>query len=106
MLHAMFVTKSAGDLAAALEQGHTVVDVRERHEYVAGHVAGAEWIPLSIVPLRMDDFRRPNTWVICQSGGRSAQAATFLAQRGIEVTNVNGGMNAWRMAGLPVVAGE
>lgn len=102
----MFTTKSAGELAVALDQGQRVIDVRERAEFIAGHVPGAEWIPLSLVPLRMDEFRGPNTWVICQSGGRSAQAATFLAQRGIEVINVNGGLNAWRLAGLAVVAGE
>ena len=33
--------------------------------------------------------------VICQKGGWSAESSQFLADRGIAVTNVKGGMDAW-----------
>jgi rhodanese-related sulfurtransferase len=44
--------------------------------------------------------------VICESGARSWQVANFLAQRGIDVTNVDGGTSAWRSAGLPLEHGS
>ena len=102
----MFPTQSVTELSDATARGERVVDVRERQEYAAGHVPGAEWIPLSLVPLRMDEFKGSSpVWVICESGSRSYQAAMFLAQRGIEVTNVQGGVSAWRAAGLPLQSG-
>jgi len=39
---------------------------------------------------------------ICRSGNRSQKAAELLAARGVEVSNVSGGMRAWAAAGLPV----
>jgi rhodanese-related sulfurtransferase len=35
-------------------------------------------------------------------GGRSAQAALFLARRGIDAVNVDGGTGEWVAAGYPV----
>ena len=39
---------------------------------------------------------------LCRSGNRSRQAAKLLAGRGIEATDVTGGMTAWAREGLPV----
>ena len=82
-----------------------VVDVREPHEYAAGHVPGAISMPMASVPVRLQDLPRGDVYVICESGARSWQVATFLAQRGIEVTNVDGGTGAWRASGLPLEQG-
>lgn len=35
-------------------------------------------------------------FVICHSGARSANASEFLGSQGYNVTNVMGGMSAWR----------
>ena len=43
-------------------------------------------------------------YVICKLGGRSAQVAEYLEQRGIEAINVNGGTDGWVAAGLPTEA--
>ncbi len=97
--------KSAGimDLQAALTRGEKVVDVRERHEYDAGHVPEAVHIPMSVIPLRMNeiDMKDP-VWLICESGSRSWQAADYLTRHGYPVINVEGGTSAWRANGLPV----
>ena len=42
--------------------------------------------------------------MICKAGGRSAQAADFLAAQGYTALNVKGGMLAWQRAGKPMVA--
>jgi len=38
---------------------------------------------------------------VCKSGMRSQQAADFLAKNGLKVRNLQGGMMAWKGAGLP-----
>jgi phage shock protein E len=94
---------SVHDLKAALEAGATIIDVREPYEYAEGHVPGAEPMPLMSVPQRVDQLPtdRP-VYVVCAVGGRSAQAAAFLATRGVDAVNVDGGTGDWVAAGYPV----
>jgi rhodanese-related sulfurtransferase len=94
-------------LAARIAEGALVVDVREPHEYAAGHVPGAVPMPLATVPDNLDRFRSDGpTYVICQSGGRSMRACEFAAGEGYDVVNVAGGTGAWIAAGNDVVVGE
>lgn len=84
-----------------------VVDVREFDEYVAGHVPGAIFAPLSSLPEHVDAFDDANvTYVICQAGGRSMRACEYLAAMGKQVVNVAGGTGAWIASGRDVVAGD
>jgi rhodanese-related sulfurtransferase len=95
---------SVHDLKATLAAGTVlVIDVREPHEYADGHVPGAEPMPLMSVPQRVDELPtdRP-VYVVCAVGGRSAQAAAFLAARGVDAVNVDGGTRDWVAAGYPV----
>jgi rhodanese-related sulfurtransferase len=99
---------TVAQLAAALDEqpGMLVVDVREPHEYAAGHVPGALSMPLATVPVRHQELPRDRAvHVICQAGGRSAQAAGWLAKQGYQVVNVSGGTGAWINQGHRVVAG-
>ena len=44
--------------------------------------------------------------VVCHLGGRSAAVVGFLLRAGrTDVANVDGGMDAWERAGLPVARG-
>ncbi|MGJ8722629.1 MAG: rhodanese-like domain-containing protein [Salinibacterium amurskyense] len=45
-------------------------------------------------------------YVICESGGRSAQAVEWLNTQGFDAVNIEGGTSAWRNAGLPVTKGN
>ncbi|MDP4689564.1 MAG: rhodanese-like domain-containing protein [Candidatus Nanopelagicales bacterium] len=83
-----------------------IVDVRETFEYSSGHVPGAINIPMSTIPVRLQDLPEGDVCIICESGGRSWQVAAFLAQRGIVVTNVEGGTGAWRYEGFPIEHGH
>jgi rhodanese-related sulfurtransferase len=101
-------TVAVADLAASLatQPDALVVDVREPQEYATGHVPGAVSMPLSTVPVRHHELPRDRTvHLICQAGGRSAQAATWLAKQGYRVANVIGGTGAWIGHGHPVVTG-
>jgi rhodanese-related sulfurtransferase len=82
-----------------------LLDVREAHEWRAGHAERARHIPLGSLPGRLTELPPGRPVVtVCRSGMRSARAATLLARQGHEVYNLAGGMGAWARAGLPVRA--
>jgi rhodanese-related sulfurtransferase len=104
MIHAASVQETSE--ARALRRG-TVLDVRNADEFARGHVDGALFMPLHIVPLRVSELDRSETYyVVCESGARSAQACAYLAAQGFDVRSVQGGMSSWRGAGLPVESGQ
>jgi rhodanese-related sulfurtransferase len=91
---------------AAHQDGAVVIDVREPSEYVAGHVPGADLVPLSRLGSFVAELPRGVTvYVICASGNRSLAAADFLARAGIDARSVAGGTGAWQRAGYTVVHG-
>lgn len=94
---------SVTGLRPLLAHGVCLIDVREPVEFAAGHVPGARLIPLSTVPAALAEFPSDEpVYVICEVGARSAHAASFLSQRGIDARNVDGGTQAWVAAGYPV----
>lgn len=73
----------------------SVLDVREVEEFEALHLEGARNLPLSQLADTYDQLDKSQSYfVICKSGMRSARACQFLAERGYEVINVQGGMDA------------
>ena len=77
----------------------TVVDVREPHEFAAGHIPDAVNLPMS----RFDPAELPTgkpVVLICQSGGRSRNALSRARAAGRDdVKHYPGGMSQWRMHG-------
>ena len=99
---AVSVTELAGILAA--DPATSLVDVREPVEYAGGHVAQAESIHMSVLPVRLPEIPRDRTvYLICHAGGRSYQVAAWLNQQGYDAVNVDGGTAAWALAGHPLV---
>lgn len=79
-----------------------LLDVREKHEWSAGHAPAARHLPLGALPARLAELPTDRPIVtVCHSGMRSARAAAILARHGHEVYNLRGGMRAWAGAGLP-----
>jgi hydroxyacylglutathione hydrolase len=98
---------SVGELHGMLAGGGvSVLDVRERSEWFAGHIAEAKQMSYKHLSARLGELGlAPGAplAVICHSGARSSTAASLLARAGFKaVMNVTGGMVAWRDAGLPV----
>lgn len=86
-----------------------LIDVREVNEYIQAHVPGAKLITLSTIPSRSDEFpTEGDVYIICRSGGRSAQAIQFLEQNygHQNLINVTGGTMAWIEENYPVEQGE
>ena len=96
---------TAVQAVALADCGVVLLDVREPHEWKAGHAPRARHIPPSQPSRRAAQLPNGRAVVtVCRSGARSARAAAMLARDGREVSNLAGGMRAWAQAGLPVVA--
>ncbi len=87
-------------------EGAQLVDVREPEEWATTGVGpGSVLIPLAQVESRAPAELAADkpVYVICNSGNRSRVAADTLLRLGYaEVYNVDGGIQAWLRAGLPV----
>ncbi|HVA08040.1 MAG TPA: rhodanese-like domain-containing protein [Acidimicrobiales bacterium] len=83
--------------------GGVLLDVRELAEWQAGHVPGAFHLPLGQLEGEVAVLPRDRCIVvICRSGNRSATATDLLVRSGLDAVNLDGGMQAWAAAGLPV----
>lgn len=93
-------------LRAMLERGANVrlVDVREPHEHDLVTIEGAECIPLARIDGIEHDESRAVMVVFCASGDRSSVALVRLLERGlVNVAHLEGGIDAWRGVGGPLV---
>jgi rhodanese-related sulfurtransferase len=83
-----------------------LLDVREDDEWQAGHIDGAQHIPLGQLGERLGELPAGKTIVaVCRSGSRSDAAVRGLRQTGRKAENLDGGVTAWSRAGLPLVDG-
>lgn len=77
--------------------GTRVVDVRQRAEYDAGHVPGAEHVELGSIAARAGELGPGPITVMCGHGERAMSGATVLARAGVtDVRVVDGGPGQWR----------
>jgi rhodanese-related sulfurtransferase len=99
----MTITKiSAAQARTWLDEGKaSLVDVRGADEYAREHIDGAQLLPL---PMLSPNCLRVASPVIfyCRSGARTSAQSTALAQAaGGPAYVLDGGLEAWRAAGLP-----
>lgn len=91
----------------------TLIDIREAEELKQnGRIRGSVHAPRgmlefyadSSLPYHKPEFDKSKRIILhCASGGRSALAASTLKQMGYEnVAHMDGGIKAWKEAGLPV----
>lgn len=90
----------------AQEKPMRLIDVRSSAEFQQGIIAGAEFIPLHTLPMRLDEFSKDEDIIFyCRTGSRSAQACMFLKQNtGIDATNLRGGIVGWYQSGYSIVS--
>ena len=97
---------SAEELQARLADGSvTVLDVRPRSEYAAGHIAGALAAPLDELPSLVDALPSGAEAVAYCRGPYCVyadDAVRLLRARGLSARRLDTGFPAWRRAGYPV----
>lgn len=92
--------------ASDVPENAYLLDVRENDEWDAGHAPGAVHIPLGTLGDRAAEVPQDQkVYVVCRSGGRSAQAAMALNQAGWDAVNVAGGMQDWAASQRPMESG-
>jgi glyoxylase-like metal-dependent hydrolase (beta-lactamase superfamily II)/rhodanese-related sulfurtransferase len=103
-MHDLQTRVASGDL------GLTLLDVREKDAYEAGHVPGAKHLPRGQLELRVNnDLPDPTRRILvaCEFGYISTLAAATLRELGFtHATALDGGMKAWRDANLPLTTGS
>jgi rhodanese-related sulfurtransferase len=96
---------SVAQAVELVDAGGFLLDVREDHEWQAGHAPDAVHIPMSALAARTAEIPADRTIVcVCHVGARSAIVADALNRGGWTAVNMAGGMEAWGTAGLPIVA--
>ena len=96
------------EVAAMLEAGAdlTLIDVREDHEWDAGHIKNAIHLGKGVIERDIEKtVADKNALLIlyCGGGFRSALATDNLRKMGYQqVASMDGGWRGWREAGLPV----
>lgn len=90
---------------ARMANGAIMLDVRTPLERRAASIPGSKAVPLDELSGTWQKLPTDRE-IICQctSGNRSASAARFLMDKGLNASNLAGGIVAWRAAGLPVKA--
>ncbi|MBX3012679.1 MAG: rhodanese-like domain-containing protein [Caldilineaceae bacterium] len=81
-----------------------LLDVREPGEYAESHIPGVTLIPLGEIAQRWQEIPPDKTVIVtCRSGNRSSQAVAFLREQGLtKIHDLQGGLLAWKKAGLPL----
>jgi rhodanese-related sulfurtransferase len=86
-----------------LDEGAQLVDVRADHEWDAGHIAGAEHVPLSELPQRTGEIDKDRPVVVyCRGGNRSSMATAALNEAGFDAVKLSEGIVGWNEDELPL----
>lgn len=108
MAHSNISAKQALDW---LTSGDAIlIDVREADEFSAEHIAYAASMPLGAVADVLTGLELPKSRKIifqCLKGMRGQKACSIVGDdmlAGYDIYNIEGGINAWKDAGLPVVS--
>lgn len=93
------------EVAALLRRGSvSLVDTREATAFRRAHLPGATSLPLEEIQTRLAELHMlPGSPVLyCRGGDRTKELAGQLAEQGMPVSFLEGGMLAWEASALPV----
>lgn len=97
----------AGEAVRLINQGATVVDLREAAKFAAGHIVDAINVTASDLKSQPESRikKKKPVLLVCENGSASARLVAPLREAGFEVAwSLDGGLAAWERENLPVVA--
>jgi rhodanese-related sulfurtransferase len=99
---------SAADATQLINRRNAIVlDLRTADEFGKGHVPQARSVPyeeLSAKAAQLSKNKSAPVLLVCQTGQRARKAEQVLTEAGYaEVYTLQGGIDAWQTAGMPVV---
>ena|SRR5689334_1549199 len=84
----------------------TIIDIRTPDEFKDGHIAGATNINYlgTNFAQAISSLAKTNSYLVhCAVGGRSTRSLKIFNQQNFEsIYHLDGGLEAWKEAGLPV----
>ena len=99
-----------GELVRRVRDGEvTLIDVRPREEFMAGHIPGAMSVPLAELPRRLRTFRKGRDIVAYCRGPycvMALDAVDLLRRKGFSAHRLDEGVPEWRKRGWRVEAGD
>jgi rhodanese-related sulfurtransferase len=95
LIKRLFGIQPPPDFRQLMKDGATIIDVRTKGEYQAGHINGSVNIPLDTIAKNISKINRGKAVITCcASGMRSASAKSILKANGFsEVYNGGGWMS-------------
>jgi len=74
-----------------------LLDIREPYKFAGGSIKTAKNVPMGTLLAAPEKYMAKDKtyYIICQSGGRSAQTVSALAKQGYDVINVSGGVGSY-----------
>ncbi len=106
-----YKTVKPADLTTLMnQQGALVIDLSAIGDFEKGHIPGSR----NVIPSQFDpqakllaNAKQSPVVLVCRSGNASGDAAAKLKKAGFEQVHwLDGGINAWQAAGLPLVKGR
>jgi rhodanese-related sulfurtransferase len=92
-----------------MNQGATVLDLREQQAFQEGHISGARHFDAKQIATAADalkKYKEKPLIVYCDRGTTAAATVRSLTQQGFtKVFNLRGGLTAWRAENLPLARG-
>lgn len=95
---------------ALINNDGVVIDLRSNESFARGHIVNAKNIPydeLEAHTEKIEKFKNKPVVAVCDAGITSTKAVATLRNAGfVSAYGLKGGMNAWTVAGMPVVSGK
>ncbi|MDO8732455.1 MAG: FAD-dependent oxidoreductase [Actinomycetota bacterium] len=95
VLSGLTQTLQWNELAAHMDRGAVLVDVRTPEEFQEGHIPEAINIPVDDLRGRCDQLPKQDVIVYCKVGQRGHTAANLLRECGVTAVNLDGGYETW-----------
>jgi len=88
------------------KENAVVLDIRDKKDFSAGHLANAVNIPYANLANRMgelDTYKSRPIILVCKTGQTVSIAGKMLREKGFNTVRLAGGMMEWNNQNLPVV---